>query len=239
MRGRPTGRGGSRLAATLLLTISLAACGSSKQSTTPNTIHAGQVDLQLPQGWTVVNGHAVKPASGAAGADAAAPGATTATGDTIPLAKQDPTTKFFGALTTFQGCLRGLGVKFIGAPNPSDPKSPANDPTYVQNLTTCAAKSNILQALKDAAAAQNNLTPAQVQVQNKGYLAWRDCMIGRGWGIPTPKPNAKGLLFSFGGAGSSPPQFTPPPGQDILTSGDVQSCAAEAQKKVSQTSAGG
>ena len=47
-------------------------------------------------------------------------------------------------------------------------------------------------------------------------------MIGRGWGIPKPKPDAKGRLFSFGaGGGSSVPNFTPPPGQDILTSSDV------------------
>ena len=75
-----------------------------------------------------------------------------------------------------------------------------------------------MQALKDQQTAQDNLTPAQIKQQNKGYLAWRDCMIGRGWGIPEPKPDSKGRLFSFGGgSGSSAPNFTPPPGQDILT----------------------
>jgi hypothetical protein len=61
-------------------------------------------------------------------------------------------------------------------------------------------------------------------------------MIGRGWGIPQPTPDSKGRLFSFGaGGGSGTPNFTPPPGQDILSSSDVQQCAAESQKKVSPT----
>ena len=36
-----------------------------------------------------------------------ASGATgSATGDTIPLAREDPTTKFFGAINVFQSCLK-------------------------------------------------------------------------------------------------------------------------------------
>ena len=97
-----------------------------------------------------------------------------------------------------------------------------------------------MQALKDEQSAQDNLTPAQIQAQNKGYLAWRDCMIGRGWGIPEPKPDSKGRLFSFGaGGGGSVPAFTPPPGQDLLTSSDLQACAAESAKKVPQANSGG
>ena len=59
-------------------------------------------------------------------------------------------------------------------------------------------------------------------------------MIGRGWGIPDPKPDSKGRLFSFSSssASSGAPNFTPPPGQDIVTSSDVQDCAIEAGKKV-------
>ena len=128
-------------------------------------------------------------------------------------------------------------MKFIGVPSASNPNSPANNPDYIKALSTCAAKSNIVQALKDESTAQDNLTPAQVEVQNKGYLAWRDCMIGRGWGIPKPTPDAKGRLFAFGSAGSVP-QYTPPPGQDLLSSGDLQQCATEAQNKVAPGSGG-
>jgi hypothetical protein len=219
-------------------------CGSSaKESSGPRVISAGQVDLQLPSGWSVSSDgkHATRPSADTGSAPAAgasgATGATGETGDTIPLATQDPTTKFFTALNTFQTCLKGLGVKFIGAPNPNDPAT--NDPNYIKNLSTCAAKSNIVQALKDQQTYQDNLTPAQIEQQNKGYLAWRDCMIERGWGIPEPKPDEKGRLFSFSGAeNGQTPNFDPPPGEDILTSNDVRECAAQSQKQFG-TDAGG
>ena len=128
-------------------------------------------------------------------------------------------------------------MKFIGIPDANNPKSPTNDPNYLSALGKCAAKSNILQALKDYGTFQDNLTPAEIKLQNKGYLVWRKCMIGRGWGIPEPKPDAKGRLFSFstsggGGGASAATQFKPPPGEDIVTSSDVQECASEAAKKV-------
>jgi hypothetical protein len=53
-------------------------------------------------------------------------------------------------------------------------------------------------------------------------------MIGRGWGVPEPKPDAKGALFSFSATGG--PQITPPPGQNILSSPDLQACLAQAMK---------
>lgn len=238
MGGRLTRFGvGARLVlSAVLVTTAAAGCGSSTKSSsqlTTNTIDAGQVDLQLPPGWKVTKSGVVRPASDAASAATGASGASAATGDTIPLASQDPQTKFFGALNTFSSCLRGLNVKFIGVPDPKNPGSPTNDPNYLKALSTCAAKSNILQALKDYGTFQDNLTPKQIEVQNKGFLKWRDCMIGRGWGIPKPKPDSKGRLFSIGTAGSSSvPNFTPPPGQDIVTSADVQACAAQAAKEV-------
>jgi hypothetical protein len=240
---------GTRLAVCAVLILTVAAgCGSSSKSSsalTTNTIDAGQVNIQLPAGWKVTKSGAIRPASAAvsdAGASGAS-GATGATADTIPLAKQDPQTKFFSSLSTFSSCLNGLGVKFIGIPDASNPKSPANDKNYIDALSKCAAKSNILQALKDYGTFQDNLTPAQIKIQNKGYLEWRKCMIGRGWGIPEPKPDSKGRLFSIGtsSGNSGPPNFTPPPGQDIVTSSDVQECASEAAKKIPQatTNTGG
>jgi hypothetical protein len=233
----------SRLApvALMVLVLATAGCGGSSKTST-NVVPAGQVNLQLPPGWKVTKNGAVRPPGSAAtptGKSAGATGASGASGDAVPLAKEDPTTKFFKALGVFQSCLKALNVKFIGIPDSSNPNSPANNPDYIKALSTCAAKSNIVQALKDQQTAQDNLTPAQVETQNKGYLKWRDCMIARGWGIPKPKPDAKGRLFSFGaGGGSSVPNFTPPPGQDILSSTDVQQCATESQNSVAQGSGG-
>ena len=153
-------------------------------------------------------------APGASGAS----GASGATADTIPLATEDPQTKFFGALSTFSVVPQGPRREVHRRPRREATRSsPTNDPNYIKALSTCAAKSNILQALKDYGTFQDNLTPAQIKVQNKGYLAWRECMIGRGWGIPEPKPDSKGRLFSFstsgGRSGSAVPNFTPPPGR--------------------------
>jgi hypothetical protein len=163
--------------------------------------------------------------------------AENATAATVPLAQQNPTTALFTSIGVFQSCLSQLGVTFVGAPDPSDPSSPANSPTYLKSLGTCATKSNILQALKAAQSAQSNLTPSQVKKENKDYLKWRKCMIGRGWGIPQPTPNSQGLLFSFGGSGGGgggsadggAGGFTAPPGQSLLSSSDLQQCAAVAQ----------
>jgi len=167
---------------------------------------------------------------GGAGGTAAAG----STGTTIPLAKQDPTTALFSAIGTFQSCLKGLGVTFAGAPSANNPNSPSNSPSYIKSLTTCAAQSNIVQALNAEKTAQDNLTPKQVANENKIYLKWRTCMIARGWGVPVPKPDAKGALFSFGTGGGGGPQLTPPPGQSLLSSPDTQACIALAQRGKTQ-----
>jgi hypothetical protein len=218
-----------------VLALAVVGCSSGHHTST-DIISAGQIDIKLPPGWKVTANGAVAPPSTAppaakapSGALAAAAGTPTTTADsTIPLAKQDPTTAFFQATGAFSGCLRTNGVKFIGAPDPKNPSAPSNSPAYIKSLTTCAAQSHILQALKDFQASQNNLTPAQIKTQNEGFLRWRDCMIGRGWVIPQPKPDSEGRLFSF--SGGNAPQLTPPPGQDVITSTDIRDCASQAQK---------
>jgi len=149
---------------------------------------------------------------------------------TVPLAQQNPTTALFSAIGVFQSCLAGMGVSFIGIPSAkAGPDAGVNNSAYIHSLVTCAAKSNIAQALKAAQSAQDNLTLSQIKTENKDYLKWRTCMIGRGWSIPPPVPNSKGLLFSFGGSGGAP-DFKPPPGQSLLSSPDLQQCAAKAQQ---------
>jgi len=209
-------RGRVGMVATLaFVALAATACSGGSSSTDVVAIQAGQA----PPGAIPTGTHAKTAAN--------------ATAATIPLAQQNPTTALFSSIGVFQSCLSNLGVTFIGAPDPSNPSSPANSPSYLKNLGTCATKSNILQALKAAQSAQDNLTPAQVKKENNDYLKWRKCMIGRGWGIPQPTPNAKGLLFSFGGTGgggaSAGTGFTAPPGQSLLSSSDLQQCAAVAE----------
>ena len=196
----------------VVLGMLAAGCGGSHPSATSGTVASGQLaGGQIPTGANATGSKS---------------------GDTVPLAKQNPITTLFSSINAFQSCLKGLGVTFIGAPDPSNPSSGANNPAYIKSLTTCASQSNILQALKSEQTAQANLTPSQIKKENQGYLLFRKCMIARGWGIPVPKPNANGLLFSFGGTtgtGANVPQFKPPPGQSILSSSDLEACAAKAQ----------
>jgi len=244
-----------KIAGVAVVLVALAAGCSSSHAARTDIIRAGQVDIQLPPGWTVTRHGVSAPApagspgtAGGAASAAASPAGTpsasaaaapTPTGSTIPLAKQDPTTAFFQATSDFSSCLRGQGVKFIGAPDPKNPSSPANDPNYIKSLTTCAAQSHIVQALKDFQTAQNNMTPDQIKTENASYLKWRDCMIGRGWQIPEPKPDAQGRLFSFNASGGgNTPQLMPPPGQDVLTSTDIRDCAAQVQNATQPKSGG-
>jgi hypothetical protein len=245
-------RGGIWSRTAVALVASLAACGGGGDRADPRILEAGQLDIRLPEGFTVVDGTVVVPVTPApparptapspapaeaagppAAADTTAPGApadpppTQAT-DTIPLAdNSDPATDFFEAFGQFRGCLDGEGVSFIGVPSGADPNSPANDPAYIEALQLCAARSNILEAMQSAQSAQDQMTPEQIEESNQAYLAWRDCMIDRGWGIPDPVPDAEGRLFSFG-AQSGGPQFDPPPGQDVFTTDDISECAAQA-----------
>jgi hypothetical protein len=220
----------------VIFMFGVAAC-SSGSANDPTVIKAGQLNIKLPAGYQFVHGKIVTPAaSGSAngGIGAATPGtgnatATTAgTGTTIPVTGggQDSTTALFAALGKFRGCLDTLGVKFVGAPDQTNPNSPTNDPGYIKGLTTCAARSNIVQALQTAQSANDSLTPAQIKVRNKQYLKWRTCMINRGWGIPEPTPDSQGRLFSFSSSGSNT-QLVPPPGKSALDSVDITQCAAK------------
>lgn len=218
------------IAAVIALLLLAPAC--SEEEADPQVLRAGQVDIRLPDGWTVEEASAVKPAAGGdaptggtgPGAD---PSATTTPPDTVPLSQDDPQTAFFKAVRVFQQCMQDNGTDFIGIPDAANPNSPTNDPDYLAVLGTCASKSNILQALTDVQAAQDAMTPAEIEESNEQYLDWRECMIGLGWGIPEPEPDERGRLFSFGGGGSGPPAFDPPPGEDPLTSGDFQECIEE------------
>ncbi len=163
---------------------------------------------------------------------------------TIPLSSSsNPQSDMMTSFGKFHACLDRDGVTFIGGPDQSNPDSPTNDPDYLKSLSKCAAESNIVEALKSAQSAQDSLTPAQIKTQNKQYLKWRKCMIGRGWKIPEPKPDAQGRLITFGtgtssGSGSSSGSATGgivgPDGKDLLTSKDLSECSAKVGASISK-----
>ncbi len=211
--GRRFGRGAALVVMGAAAALVCAGCGTSAQSASV-LVRAGQ----LPP--------ATRPQLAPHGKGLAA------SLGTVPLAKQTSTTALFSSIGSFQSCLSGKGMTFIGVPSKTNPNSATNAPAYLTALKACAAQSNILQSLKNAQSAQQNLTPSEVKQENKVYLLWRKCMISRGWGIPAPKPNSKGLLFSFSastGTGGGAGGFKPPPGQSLLNSPDLSACATKAQ----------
>ncbi len=126
------------------------------------------------------------------------------------------------SVAEFQSCLDATGHSFIGLPDPSlGADAPENAGPYIDALIDCAARSQIQERLAEADAAQADLTPEEVEAQNRQYVAFRDCMIGRGWDIPEPVPNEFGLLFpGFAQAAG----WQGPPGEDITTTDDVGEC---------------
>jgi len=210
-----------------LSAVALVGCGSDADDD-PQVLRAGQLDIRLPEGWKVTEHGAERPAGSAASSATTVVGQATGSTDTVPLAKEDPTTAFFGATQKFRNCLKDLGTAFIGAPDGANPDSPTNDPAYIKDLSTCAAKSGIVQAMQEMQKAQEDMSPAEIEKQNKGYLKWRKCMIGKGWKIGKPTPDSKGRLFSF--SGGRGPDITPPPGKDLLGDKDMQDCAKESQR---------
>jgi hypothetical protein len=238
------------LALVAVASLVLAACGGGSDDSQARVLEAGQVDIKLPAGFKVVNQKVVvvkkKKVATPKAADSERTTATTKPGSpptapagggttpttsksSVPIAKDsNPTEDLLASFGKFRDCLNDENVKFIGAPDASNPESPTNDPDYIKALSTCAARSNIVQALQAAQAEQDTLTPAQIKERNKGYLAWRDCMVKRGWGIPKPTPDSKGRLFAFGTGGG--PQLKPPAGKDLFNSKDIEQCSAKAQR---------
>jgi hypothetical protein len=243
---RSSRRGVAVLGAIAILVVALSACGGGGSSEA-RVVNAGQVDIKLPPGYKVVNNTVIEPRTSAAppttapaaavsaGTPGNAPTTPTTSKGAVPLDNnRDPTTAFMASFGKFRACLNEEHVKFIGPPDASNPSSPTNDPDYLKSLGTCAARSNIVQALKDVAASEENLTPAQIKERNKGYLNWRKCMINRGWTIPKPTPDSQGRLFSFSNT-SSQQQIKGPGGKDAFSSDDIEQCTARAQAIYAKT----
>jgi hypothetical protein len=211
-------------------------------------LEAGQVDAKLPAGYRVEAPGArparqAKTARADTEASAAPAGATpsstlpgqsdattpTTAKSAVPVKKNGNAVQdLIAASGKFRDCLNSLNVKFIGAPDPNNPKAPQNDPDYIESLSTCAARSNIIQYVEAAKAEQDTWTPKEIKRQNEGYVLWRECMVKRGWKIDKPVPDAKGRLFVIS-TSSKPPE--PPPGKDFFNSKDQSQCAAYAQKQ--------
>lgn len=147
------------------------------------------------------------------------------TATTLPQAgEESPQEDLFGAIEIFQSCMTAEGTDFIGIPDPSlGDDAPQNQQPYIESLILCATRSDIQNKIAAVSAAQAALTPDEIESQNRDFLLFRDCMIGRGWLIPDPVPNDIGLLFNFTQTG----EWKAPPGEELINSDDVGECQDE------------
>lgn len=148
-----------------------------------------------------------------------------ATVTTLPQADDaSPQEELFAAVEVFQSCMTAEGIDFIGTPDASlGADAPQNQQPYIDALIRCATRSDIQNKIAASQAAQANLTPEEIETQNRSFLLFRDCMIGRGWFIPDPVPDDNGLLFSL----AQTSEWEAPAGEQLIDSNDVAACQDE------------
>ena len=137
-----------------------------------------------------------------------------ATGDTIPLEEVDPTQRLFTAFGELTDCMDEKGQEFKGDPR-SDPAL-LEDTAYMDAITTCAARSDILGALTAFQEFNEGLSPEEVEERNEDFLVFEACLEDRGWTVEAA-PNEKGLL--------SPSVFQSADG--TLNERDLRQCGSE------------
>jgi hypothetical protein len=136
---------------------------------------------------------------------------------TIPLNQDDRPAelKLFDAYAKFTSCIEDAGETIRG--NLQDPNNPAyQDPAYAELIQTCAARSKILDALRETAQARDDLTPEDVETRNEAFTALSSCLKKRGWTIET-RVDEKGLI--------NPTRFEGPDG--TLDQRDLDQCLSE------------
>jgi hypothetical protein len=180
----------------LVLTLFATACGSGSAADTVEGAAAGDFVLQGEESLeeappTTTTESADQGSAGAA--EGGTPDFDT-TEDTIPQEEEDPDSEFFDAVGEFMACLGTEGYTFLGIPSAEgDPNDPVNDPGYRSALGDCAALTQIVSKM-EAAEDTSDLTAEEIETQNRQFGIFVDCLIGRGWTIPTPTPDDNGVL---------------------------------------------
>lgn len=107
-------------------------------------------------------------------------------GDTIPLNQDDrpPELKLFEAYSKFKGCIEDNGETIRG--DLQDRNNPAyQDPNYMQIVSTCAAKSDIVNVLQEVQASQAEMSPDEIKSRNESFKKLSDCLKKKGWTVET------------------------------------------------------
>lgn len=136
---------------------------------------------------------------------------------TIPLNQDNRPAelKLFDAYANFKTCIEDSGETIRG--NLQDPNNPAyRDPAYAELVQTCAARSKIVDALRETAQARGDLDPDEVRTRNEAFTSLSECLKKRGWTIET-RVDEKGLI--------NPSRFESPDG--TLNQRDLDQCLSE------------
>ena len=142
---------------------------------------------------------------------------STDTAETIPLNQDNrpPELKLCDAFGKFRSCIEDAGETIRG--NLQDPNNPAyQDPKYRELVEKCAARSKILEALREASTARAELTPEQIEQRNEAFKLLSECLKKRGWSIES-QVDEKGLI--------TPTRFASPDG--TLNERDLEQCLSE------------
>jgi hypothetical protein len=137
--------------------------------------------------------------------------------ETVPQNVDDrpPEIKLFDAFAKFRGCLEDRGYGIEG--DLTDPSNPAyQDSDYLDAVSTCAARTDIVAILEEVQTTRSNLTPEEVEQRNEVFIALRDCLRDRGWTVET-STSAIGLL--------EPTVFQNADG--VLDERDINQCLSE------------
>ena len=123
--------------------------------------------------------------------------------------------KLFDAYANFKSCIEDAGETIRG--NLQDQSNPAyQDPGYRDLVQTCAARSKIVDALRETAQARGDLSPDEVRTRNESFKSLSDCLKKRGWTIET-RVDEKGLI--------TPNRFESPDG--TIDQRDLDQCLSE------------
>ena len=215
------------------LVLFATACGggSDAESATPQFVEQGAQAIDtgdLASTTTVTEAGS----TGAAEGDVADGDAEDGSGDAATVAttlpqneesQEEKVDDLFTAMRTFNSCLEDEGTSFLGY----DPEAPADDPrqapAYLEALQKCAAVSQIQEAVASVDLGSEGKTPEEIEEQNRGLVAFTDCLKGRGWNPPPMEPDENGLL-QVGDLG-------PPEGESIFDSDDMDECRRIGQEQ--------
>lgn len=187
---------------------------------TPAEVAAIRATIPVSGGQSVANDSTGDDSAGddsASAESASADAANESSDTTIPLNQDDRPAelKLFDAYAKFKGCIEDAGETIRG--NLQDPNNPAyQDPAYAELVQTCAARSKIIDALRETAQARGDLSPDEVRTRNEAFERLSECLKKRGWTIET-RVDEKGLI--------NPSRFESPDG--TLDQRDLDQCLSD------------